>query len=128
MTRTAPRPSVRRLGALAAPALLALATLGVAGPAHASTTLSVSVDCTVDGLMPGRPSSEQFDCDAGVGGGTGSYSYAWTGLVNADFWEADVADGWGTCGIGPRSTVKVTVTDSAGDTGSAQESFLCQDL
>jgi hypothetical protein len=124
------RPSARRLAVLAAPLTLALAGFGTAAaPAHAATPLSVvNVQCSDDGLMPGRGAVDQFDCSASGSGGTGSYSYAWTGVLNGTFfYDANTDDGWGMCSVNQHSTVKITVTDSSGATASAQTSFLCID-
>ncbi|GAA1934394.1 hypothetical protein [Kitasatospora viridis] len=124
MTRSAAR--------LAAPLLLALAAFGVATPAHADTTLTAGFGtgaCTDDGLMPGKVNVDEFDCSAWASGGTGSYTYAFSGVVNATFrGYMSPDDGWGICNLGQHTTVEVTVTDSAGDTATAQTSFLCGEL
>ncbi|MCC9311089.1 hypothetical protein LN042_29170 [Kitasatospora sp. RB6PN24] len=122
MTRTAVR--------LAAPLLLALATFGVAAPAHATTTLTTGFGvgaCTDDGLMPGKVNVDEFDCQAWASGGTGSYTYTFTGVVNATFlgYMSSPDDGWGMCNDGQHTTIQVTVTDSSGATATARTSFLC---
>jgi hypothetical protein len=122
------RASARRLGVLAAaPLLLGLAGFATATPAHAADTLTAgSLGCETDGYMPGKVNVLQFDCGVWASGGTGSYTYSWTGIANGSFfYGANTDDGWGMCDQGQRSTVLVTVHDSAGDTASVQTGFLC---
>ncbi|WP_042377655.1 hypothetical protein [Streptacidiphilus melanogenes] len=117
---------------LAAPLLLALATFGVATPAHASTPLTAGFGvgaCTDDGLMPGKVNVDQFDCSAWASGGTGSYTYTFSGVAYATFLGyISPDDGWGMCNEGQHATVQVTVTDSSGATATARTTFLCADL
>ncbi|MFE9428323.1 hypothetical protein ACFYNO_35845 [Kitasatospora sp. NPDC006697] len=122
MTRSAAR--------LAAPLLLALAAFGAtAAPAHAATPLTAGFGtgaCTDDGLYPGKVNVDEFDCSAWASGGTGSYTYTFSGVANATFRGSfSPDDGWGICVLGQRTTVQVTVTDSSGATATAQTSFIC---
>ena len=66
--------SARRAAAPLA-ALLAVAALGVAAPAHAAG-LSAQATCSSSG-------SGHFACIATVSGGTAPYAYAWTPIFNA---------------------------------------------
>ncbi|TQF06380.1 hypothetical protein E6W39_34430 [Kitasatospora acidiphila] len=113
------RPSTRRLGALAAP-LLALATLGLAAPAHATGTLSVSGYCEGEG-------NSVFTCDATASGGSGNYAYQWTPQG-----FSGIIAGQGTpslyshCPPSTADRVNLTVTDlTTGATGTDQFGFYC---
>jgi hypothetical protein len=79
--------------------------------------------------MPGKVNVDQFDCSAWASGGTGSYTYTFSGVAYASFLGyISSDDGWGMCNEAQHATVQVTVTDSSGATASARTTFLCSDL
>lgn len=98
--------------------LLALATVSVSTPAHASTLTVNWVDCAFQGYY----NYTEMTCFASASGGTGSYvSYTWfvdssqgdyTAVTSTDYLVR-------TCYSGYESLrVTVTVRDSAGATAS----------
>ncbi|MFE0460581.1 hypothetical protein ACFW1A_15180 [Kitasatospora sp. NPDC058965] len=118
MTRSTRKPAAHRRVLLAAPVLL-LGSLGLAAPAHAAGTLPVSVQCFGDG-------NSVFDCDAYAPAGV---SYSWTPLQNAWITSGAGTSGvFGGCRLNTVFRVSVTVTDSAGNTGTAQGSDFCRQI
>ena len=103
--------------------LLAIATLSVSTPTHAST-LTTNAYCSYS-------VRENYYCWTTPNGGTGTYShYYWSmytfgssphqqNFVTSDPWISDY------CGYGSVHTVWVTVTDSAGATASASTTLYC---
>ncbi|MET8629658.1 hypothetical protein ABZW30_39035 [Kitasatospora sp. NPDC004669] len=118
MTRSVFQPPAKRAAALAAP-LLALATLGLAAPAHADTALSADVTCDAG--------NSRWVCDASVSGGSGSYSYSWSAVTNAGFFSGLASSSaYGPCRTNMPAGVQVTVTDTAtGASVSAPGRFFC---
>ena len=108
-------PVLFRLAAPAACAALALAL--TSAPAHA-TGLSVTAGC-------GPSGNGRWFCNTSASGGTGTYSYTYTAVLNASVTSARSTFASGTCDPGSNSEVDVTVTDSAGNTGSDRGFFYC---
>ncbi|MER7578364.1 hypothetical protein [Kitasatospora sp. NPDC097691] len=121
MTRSVFQSSIRRLGALTAP-LLALATLGLAAPAHADAAPSVTVLCDSGNSV--------WSCDAYATGGSGNYSYSWSAVANAGFYSGLTASSaYGPCRTNLAAAVQVTVTDNGtGATVSRQGRFFCYSI
>jgi hypothetical protein len=66
----------------------------------------------------------QFICDAEVTGGSGSYTFSWTGVAgHNDYGNASYA--YGYCQIGKNYTARVTVTDSTGASISRGQTRPC---
>ncbi|MER7773305.1 hypothetical protein [Kitasatospora sp. NPDC096140] len=118
MTSSVLQASTRRLGVLAAP-LLALATLGLAAPAHADAAPSVTVLCDSGNSV--------WSCDAYATGGSGNYSYSWSAVSNAGFFSGRTApSAYGPCRTNLAATVQVTVTDNGtGASVTQQGRFFC---
>ncbi len=101
------------------------AMLTTTQPARATSSLAVWIDCEGTG---GASPFSTFFCRASASGGTGIYSYSWSGDSTA--WP-DPTNEWittGTCQTGMYSQVTVTVTDSASNTGSESDYFVCYEI
>jgi hypothetical protein len=98
--------SARRAAAPLA-ALLAVAALGVAAPAHAAG-LGATANCDSSG-------NGHFVCVATASGGTAPYAYAWTPIFNAVIRNgANGRVATGLCDVGRQSVLGLTVTDATG--------------
>lgn len=101
--------------------LIATATLSVSTPAQAST-LTVTVGCAYQ-------FSGDYFCVASTSGGTGTYtSYQWTIQhfpYSTYYYTTSTWSLRNYCGYGNYYGVSVTVTDSAGATGTGVSNFSC---
>ncbi len=113
--------TMKRLIATAFAAALAAAIL-VPAPAGAAG-LTVLVTC--ESTYPGNGYTTPFFCDAYVSGGNGDYSFSWSGGPNAWFTWSYGATAGGECRVQTWAQAGVSVTDSAGNSGSDVDPFRC---
>ncbi|HEU4324297.1 MAG TPA: hypothetical protein VFS21_14185 [Roseiflexaceae bacterium] len=107
--------------------VITLATmLTSAQSARAASPITIWMYC--EGLG-GGPRYSNFACNASPTGGTGSYSYSWSGSGGVLWFNfLDTGSMTGGCRNGVRSQVTLTVTDSVGNTGSASNYFVCYEI
>lgn len=106
--------------------LLAIATLAVSTPTHASTLTITSLRCEQLSHFGGL----NLFCWTNVSGGTGSYTlYAWEntpgGGTYPSTWTTTEDSTYTFCYLDNSATVKVTVTDSAGATATRTTVTMC---
>ena len=109
---------VRRLMVVvAALTLLVTVAPGRSGEASAAGALSFTFfNCEGGG--------GQFVCDAEVTGGSGSYTFSWTG-VGSHYDSGNWSTAYGNCRVGYNYTARVTVTDSTGASISRGQTRYC---
>ncbi|MBV9775396.1 MAG: hypothetical protein JO040_15680 [Gemmatimonadetes bacterium] len=116
---------MRRIGI---PIVLALATLGLAGtsrPADARMRLTVTADCSPNGVTAYGPA---FTCTAFTGGlpaNTASYTYTWDVTVGGSSYHEYTRSFREYCTIGQTITGTVTVQDGTGATATASSTTYC---
>jgi len=114
------KTSRRAIGLLVATCALALAPL--TPTAAAPKPLSVFVGCAQHGIDYNQGS---FSCSAYVSGGTGSYSYNWSPVLNADIGQNGGDYVLGSCTLGRTARVNLVVTDSSGASVASVGRFYC---
>ncbi|ABX05533.1 MAG TPA: hypothetical protein DEF47_19505 [Herpetosiphon sp.] len=114
--------SRRMLGLVAATCALALAPLTPTAAAPQAGPLTAGVSCYSLGIQYNRGA---FACDAYVSGGTGSYSYNWSPVLNADIGQNGGDYVLGSCTLGRTARVNLVVTDSSGASVASVGRFYC---
>lgn len=93
-----------------AAAVLLLAAVGIAAPANAAQLHPDTALTSLDNCSDGPT----FVCDAVPSGGTPPYTVTFTAVANAAITHHGLRSVAGTCTVGVRSEVDITVTDAAG--------------
>lgn len=110
-------------------ALVVLGLPGLVGVAAGPPVASAAGPLNVVWMACSSSGGGSFSCEAEVAGGTPVYRFSWAGLSNARVGSQSTSGSYssitGTCTINYPSTVKLVVTDSTGQTLSAQRSFQC---